>query len=172
MATPSRYRVGFHAVTSMATPTTAPATAPSPPTYRWTVSSGSGSATGSIAACPTSAPSIRTTPSTTSTRVSRISLTMTCPGISRGHRNGEIGAGGVDRVSQVELLPDARAELAEGPCWLADRERLLWVNITAGHVHLLDPKTGENRTLEVGQPVGAAVPADDGRVAMAVRDGF
>ena len=75
-------------------------------------------------------------------------------------------------MTHVELVLDARAELAEGPCWLEDRERLLWVNIMAGHVHLLDPKTGENRTLDVGQPVGAAVPTDDGRVAIAVRDGF
>ncbi|HYW22828.1 MAG TPA: SMP-30/gluconolactonase/LRE family protein [Terriglobales bacterium] len=73
---------------------------------------------------------------------------------------------------QAALLLDARVELAEGPCWLADRERLLWVNITAGHVHVLDPTTGEDRLLEVGQPVGAAVPADDGRVALAVRDGY
>jgi sugar lactone lactonase YvrE len=75
-------------------------------------------------------------------------------------------------LMQAELLLDARAELAEGPCWLADRERLLWVDIMAGHVHLLDPATGDDRAVEVGQPVGAAVPADDGRVALAVRDGF
>jgi sugar lactone lactonase YvrE len=75
-------------------------------------------------------------------------------------------------LMQAELLLDARAELAEGPCWLADRERLLWVDIMAGQVHLLDPATGDDRVVEVGQPVGAAVPADDGRVALAVRDGF
>ncbi len=75
-------------------------------------------------------------------------------------------------MTQVELVLDARAELAEGPCWLASRARLLWVDIMAGHVHLFDPASGEDRTIEVGQPVGAAVPADDGRVALAVRDGF
>jgi sugar lactone lactonase YvrE len=77
-----------------------------------------------------------------------------------------------DMLMHAELLLDARAELAEGPCWLADRERLLWVDIMAGHVHLLDPATGEDRVVPAGQPVGAAVPADDGRVALAVRDGF
>jgi len=77
-----------------------------------------------------------------------------------------------DMRMQAELLLDARAELAEGPCWLADRERLLWVDIMAGRVHLLDPTTGDDRVVEIGQPVGAAVPADDGRIAMAVRDGF
>lgn len=75
-------------------------------------------------------------------------------------------------VIEAELILDAKAELAEGPCWLADRERLLWVDIKAGHVHLLDPVTGEDRVIEVGQPVGAAVPADDGRAVVALRDGF
>src|SRR6266536_5953946 len=81
-------------------------------------------------------------------------------------------AAAVRGVTKVELVLDARAELAEGPCWLADRERLLWVDITAGRVHLLDPATGDDRFVEVGQPVGAAVPAGDGRVAVAMRDGF
>jgi len=78
----------------------------------------------------------------------------------------------VDMGMQAELLLDARAELAEGPCWLADRARLVWVDVLAGHVHLLDPTTGDDRLVDVGQPVGAAVPADDGRLALAVRDGF
>src|SRR6266487_6483640 len=81
-------------------------------------------------------------------------------------------AAAVRGVTKVELVLDARAELAEGPCWLADRERLLWVDIMAGRVHLFDPATGDDRAVEVGQPVGAAVPADDGRLALAVRDGF
>ena len=75
-------------------------------------------------------------------------------------------------MQQVELVLDARAELAEGPCWLAERGLLAWVDITAGLVHLFDPATGADRALEVGQPVGAAVPTDDGRLALAVRDGF
>lgn len=75
-------------------------------------------------------------------------------------------------MTQVELMLDAKAELAEGPCWLADRERLLWVDIKAGRVHLFDPRTGDDRSVDVGQPVGAAVPADDGRLALALRDGF
>ena len=41
-----------------------------------------------------------------------------------------------------------------------------------GRVHLHDPHTGRVKTLEVGQPVGAAVPCSDGRLALALRDGF
>jgi len=75
-------------------------------------------------------------------------------------------------MQQGELVLDARAELAEGPCWLAERGLLVWVDITAGLVHLFNPATGADRALEVGQPVGAAVPTDDGRLALAVRDGL
>jgi len=75
-------------------------------------------------------------------------------------------------VRYADLVLDARAELAEGPCWLAERDQLAWVDIAAGLVHLFDPATGTDRALEVGQPVGAAVPTDDGRVALALRDGF
>jgi sugar lactone lactonase YvrE len=76
------------------------------------------------------------------------------------------------RGGPLELLLDARAEVAEGPCWLADRQRLMWVDITAGLVRLFDPVTKEESSLDAGQPVGAAVPADDGRIALALRDGF
>lgn len=75
-------------------------------------------------------------------------------------------------MTQVELVLDAKAELGEGPCWLADRTRLVWVDITSGRVHLFDPATGEDRWVDAGQPVGAAVPADDGRLVLAVKDGF
>jgi len=75
-------------------------------------------------------------------------------------------------VAQAELVLDAGAQLAEGPCWLADRQRLLWVDIMAGKVHVFDPDTGDDTAVDVGQPVGAGVPADDGRLALAVRDGF
>lgn len=75
-------------------------------------------------------------------------------------------------MTNADLALDAKAELAEGPCWLADRGLLAWVDITPGLVHLFDPSTAADRTLEIGQPVGAVVPADDGRLALAVRDGF
>jgi sugar lactone lactonase YvrE len=75
-------------------------------------------------------------------------------------------------VTSVELVLDSQAALGEGPCWLAHRQQLLWVDILAGHVHLLDPATGEDRAIPAGQPAGAAVPADDGRLALALQDGF
>ena len=75
-------------------------------------------------------------------------------------------------TDEVELALDARAELGEGPSWDPETGRLIWVDITAEVVHRFDPASGHDERFEVGQPVGAAVPASDGRLALAVSDGF
>lgn len=72
----------------------------------------------------------------------------------------------------IELVLDARAELGEGPSWDPAMHRLLWVDITTEVVHRFDPASGDDEMFEIGQPVGAAVPASDGRLALAVSDGF
>lgn len=71
-----------------------------------------------------------------------------------------------------EVVAEAGAELGEGPCWDARTGRLMWVDIPAGLVHRLDPSSGDQRCFQVGQPVGAVVPAQAGGWALAVRDGF
>jgi len=72
----------------------------------------------------------------------------------------------------VELVLDAGAELGEGPSWDPEARRLIWVDITNGVVHRFDPASGEDERFEIGQPVGAAVPTTDGRIALAVSEGF
>src|SRR5438309_993289 len=42
----------------------------------------------------------------------------------------------------VELVADLRNVIGEGPVWLEDEQRLVWVDIKGHHVHWLDPKTG------------------------------
>ena len=58
----------------------------------------------------------------------------------------------------VELVQDARADLGEGPVWDPRTGELIWVDIMAGVVHRLDPRSGADRPLTVGQPVGAVCP--------------
>ena len=72
----------------------------------------------------------------------------------------------------AEVVVAAGAQLGEGPAWDAVRRRLLWVDIPAGLVHLLDPASGRDQTIEVGQPVGVVVPDTSGGLVVAVRDGF
>lgn len=74
--------------------------------------------------------------------------------------------------SVVELVLDACAELAEGPVWDDRQERLWWVDIMAGVVHQTDTATGSDRTIPLGQPVGALGLREAGTPLVAVRDGF
>jgi sugar lactone lactonase YvrE len=71
-----------------------------------------------------------------------------------------------------ELALDAGAELGEGPVWDARHDELLWVDIRVGLVHRFDPRSGSDRTFDVGQSVGAVVPRAGAGYAVAVRDGF
>jgi sugar lactone lactonase YvrE len=75
-------------------------------------------------------------------------------------------------AQEPELFLDARAELGEGVRWHAAAGRLIWVDIMAGKVHLVDPVSGLTETFDIGQPVGAAAPAKSGGAILAVRDGF
>lgn len=72
----------------------------------------------------------------------------------------------------VSVALDAKALLGEGPIWDARRQALYWVDIPAGKVHIFDPATGRDRSLDVGQPVGTIVPRRSGGAMVALRDGF
>lgn len=78
----------------------------------------------------------------------------------------EIGGG------DVEIALDARADLGEGPLWDDRAGVLWWVDIMRGLVHRFDPATGDDRTYDAGQPVGAVGLRERGGLVMAVKDGF
>lgn len=63
------------------------------------------------------------------------------------------------------------AELGEGPCWDADSQSLLWVDIPAGRVHRLSA-AGVHSSWDVGQQTGAVVPRASGGLVVAAGNGF
>jgi sugar lactone lactonase YvrE len=75
-------------------------------------------------------------------------------------------------VTQPTLVLDAQAELGEGPIWDPDRQRLVFVDIMRGRVHAFDPASGDDRIVEVGQPVGAVALTARGDWVMATGRGF
>ena len=75
------------------------------------------------------------------------------------------------RRLRVEVAFDAGADLAESPWWDANRAELLWVDLFAGEIHRLNPVSGRDRSLAIGQPVGMVAGRRSGGVVCAVRDG-
>ena len=69
------------------------------------------------------------------------------------------------------VLPVA-AGLAEGPCWWAEKQVLLWVDIEASRIGLFDPQTGRNDFLHLPAHVGAVVPTSAGDLLLATATGF
>lgn len=63
-------------------------------------------------------------------------------------------------------------DLGEGPLWDELRQRLLVVDIMAGHVHEIDPVTWASRRLDVGMPVGAVACTTRGDWVIAAAQGF
>ena len=70
----------------------------------------------------------------------------------------------------MEVAIHAGALLGEGPRWDAAGARLLWVDIEGRALHLFDPGRGEDRAIELPDRVGAAAPATDGGVLVALAD--
>jgi sugar lactone lactonase YvrE len=72
----------------------------------------------------------------------------------------------------LELVVDARAELGEGPVWDDRQQRLWWIDLLGGIVHITDPLTRTDIRVPVGQPIGALALREFGPPVLAVRDGY
>lgn len=76
------------------------------------------------------------------------------------------------RMLTAEVAVPAQCELAEGPVWDGDSQRLFWVDILAGRVHSFDPVTGSQSSFDVGGQLGAAGLTTAGRLVLALETGF
>lgn len=72
----------------------------------------------------------------------------------------------------LQPILEHRATLGEGPCWDAKQQLLYWVDIMENKVHLFDPLTGKDRSIDVGQMVGTVVPCDSGQLLICAKHGF
>ncbi len=66
----------------------------------------------------------------------------------------------------MECIVELGAYIAEGPVWDASTSTWLFVDITAGLVHRLDPATRDLQTFEVGQVVSAVLPTSSGQLLL------
>jgi sugar lactone lactonase YvrE len=70
------------------------------------------------------------------------------------------------------LAFDVNASLGEGALWDWRHDLLVAVDIPVGRVLVNDPSDGSTRSIEVGQPVSAAMQRGEHDLLLAVRDGF
>jgi sugar lactone lactonase YvrE len=73
---------------------------------------------------------------------------------------------------QPELLLDARAELGEGPAWDAAANRLYWVDILVGDLHIFQPQDKTDSRISLGEMVGCIAPCKDGELIAGLRSGL
>ncbi|MCG6903291.1 MAG: SMP-30/gluconolactonase/LRE family protein [Rhodobacter sp.] len=65
-----------------------------------------------------------------------------------------------------------RSKVGEGAFW-DDRDQVLWwVDIPAGLIHRHDPATGENSSIDYGEPVGCLAVRESGGLVLATKSGF
>ncbi|MBP1153391.1 MULTISPECIES: SMP-30/gluconolactonase/LRE family protein [unclassified Paenibacillus] len=72
----------------------------------------------------------------------------------------------------AELVWDGKATLGEGPSWDHRSGLLLWVDIEGKRVHYYNPAAGSNRTIQLDQMVGTAVPRAGGGLILALEHGL
>ncbi|PHN04591.1 SMP-30/gluconolactonase/LRE family protein [Flavilitoribacter nigricans] len=73
------------------------------------------------------------------------------------------------KKAQLELKTDAI--LGEGSIWNAETQELYWIDIEGKKLHIYDPATRKNRTLDLPTRIGTVVPAGKDRALIGLEDG-
>jgi len=76
------------------------------------------------------------------------------------------------KIGFPDLVLNARAELGESPAWDAENQRLFWVNIYSGELHIYNPKAVSDSQIRINEPIGCVVPHRSDSVMLALRTGF
>ena len=75
---------------------------------------------------------------------------------------GSFGQAVFVQTLKAECLLDSKAILGEGPVWRAETNDLIWVDIESAKVSCFSPSLGHNKSWDVGEKVGLAVPTSKG----------
>jgi sugar lactone lactonase YvrE len=75
-------------------------------------------------------------------------------------------------TAQLELIIETQALQGECPCWHQEKQLLYWVDVEKKQLHVYQPETKTNRTIELGKLVGCVVPRKSGGVVLALENGF
>ncbi len=73
---------------------------------------------------------------------------------------------------QIKVAVPSRSQIGEGAVWDERDNRLWWVDIPAGLIHVYDPASGLNTSYEFGEMVGSISLREAGGLVVAARSGF
>lgn len=79
---------------------------------------------------------------------------------------------GCSQPGQIEMVAGTKSDLGEGAVWNHKASQLYWVDITGKILNIYTPRFEINRELYVGQMIGTVVPAQTGKVVVALTNGF
>lgn len=77
-----------------------------------------------------------------------------------------------EKKDEVELVLDTKSALGEGAIWNHKTGELIWVNITDKILNFYTPRLKNNKEMLTGQMIGTVVPAESGKVMVALENGF
>jgi len=77
-----------------------------------------------------------------------------------------------DTPFQIKVAVASHSQIGEGAIWDERDNRLWWVDITAGLIHVYDPARDTNTTYEFGEMVGSISLREAGGLVVAARSGF
>ncbi|MGK7935038.1 MAG: SMP-30/gluconolactonase/LRE family protein [Xenococcaceae cyanobacterium] len=75
-------------------------------------------------------------------------------------------------VTKLELIVESQALLGECPCWHQEQQLLYWVDGDNQQLHVYQPETKIERTIQLEQLIGCVVPRKSGGVVLALETGF
>ena len=75
-------------------------------------------------------------------------------------------------VTQLEVLIESQAYLGECPCWHQEKQLLYWVDIEKKQLHVYQPETKTDRTIQLEKLVCCVVPRKSGGVVLGLENGF
>ncbi|TDP88629.1 sugar lactone lactonase YvrE [Halanaerobium saccharolyticum] len=73
---------------------------------------------------------------------------------------------------KLELVLDAKAQIAEGPFWDQEKQFLYWVDILEKTINLYNPAAAKNELIQLDKMIGALIPAENGKLLAALEDGL
>lgn len=73
---------------------------------------------------------------------------------------------------RFDIVSPLRCMLGEGPVWDAGSQRIYWIDIIKGEIHLFDPLSKTTRTCRIQQPVGSIALRANGGMIGALESGF